>query len=74
MVAADTIAGTNQILWRNNTYNFLHLWNLDTNWNWQSSSGSDGFISPRASELETGFRVDATRDGLIGAPFTTGTL
>jgi len=71
MVAADAIAGGNQILWRNNTSNFLHLWNLDANWNWQSSSGSDGFNTPAAWELETSFQVDATKDGITGVPFTT---
>jgi hypothetical protein len=71
MVAAETIAGTNQILWRNNTANFLHLWSLDANWNWQASSGADPFNTPRAWELETIFQVDATRDGITGAPPTT---
>jgi hypothetical protein len=74
MLAADTISGTNQILWRNNTSSFLHIWNLDASWTLQSTSGSDSFNSPRASELETSFQVDATRDGIIGAPFTSGTL
>jgi hypothetical protein len=74
MLAADTISGINKILWRNNTSNFLHIWSLDANWNLQSSSGSDGFNTPRAWELETNFQVDATKDGLIGAPFTSGTL
>jgi hypothetical protein len=68
MVAAEMIAGTNQILWRNNTSNFLHLWSLDANWTWQASSGADPFNTPRAWELETSFQVDATRDGIIGAP------
>jgi hypothetical protein len=72
MLAADTITGTNQILWRNNTSSFLHLWSLDANWNWQSSSGADGFNTSKASDLETIFQVDATRDGFIGAPFTSG--
>jgi hypothetical protein len=40
----------------------------------QSASGADGFNTPRAWELETSFQVDATRDGIIGAPFTSGTL
>jgi hypothetical protein len=74
MVAAETIAGVNQILWRNNSANYLHLWNLDANWNWQSSSGADGFNTSRSWELETTFQVDATRDGIIGASFTSGTI
>ena len=71
IVAAETLAGTNQILWRNNTYKFLHRWNLDANWNWQSSGGSDGFNTAAAWDLETSFQVDATRDGIIGAPSPT---
>jgi hypothetical protein len=71
MLAADTIDGINKILWRNNTSNFLHSWSLDANWNLQSASGSDGFNTAKAWELETSFQVDATRDGITGAPFTT---
>ena len=74
MLAADTISGVNKILWRNNTSSFLHIWNLDASWTLQSTSGSDTFNSPRAWELETSFQVDATRDGLIGAPSPSGTL
>jgi hypothetical protein len=71
MLAADTIGGINKILWRNNTSNFLHIWSLDANWNLQSSNGSDGFNTAKAWGLETSFQVDATRDGIIGTPFTT---
>ena len=73
MLAAETIDGNNQILWRNNTYNFLHTWTLDANWNWQSSSGFDAFNSPGAWELESSFQVDANRDWIIGPPFRTPT-
>ena len=68
MLAAEKIGDTNQILWRNNTYNFLHTWSLDTNWTWQASSGADPFNTPRAWELETSFQVDGNRDGIVGAP------
>ncbi len=71
MLAAEKIGDTNQVLWRNNTSSFLHIWNLDANWNWQASSGADGFNTPRAWELETIFQVDGNRDGITGAPFTT---
>jgi hypothetical protein len=73
MLAAETIAGNNQILLRNNTYNFLHTWTLDANWNWQSSSGADAFNSPGAWWLESSFQVDANRDWIIGPPFWTPT-
>jgi hypothetical protein len=68
MLAAEKIGDTNQILWRNNTANFLHTWSLDANWNWQVSTGADGFNTPRAWELETLFQVDGTRDGIFGPP------
>jgi hypothetical protein len=71
MLAADTITGVNQVLWRNNNASFLHIWNLDANWNLQSTSGADGFNTPAAWELETSFQVDGNRDGIIGAPLTT---
>ncbi|MCX5957842.1 MAG: hypothetical protein NTW51_15940, partial [Cyanobacteria bacterium] len=68
MLAADPIAGVNQVLWRNNTSSFLHLWNLDANWTLQSTSGADAFNTANAWELETSFQVDGNRDGIIGAP------
>ena len=71
MLAADTIAGVNQVLWHNNIAKVLHLWNLDTNWTLQSTSGFDAFNTPRAWELETSFQVDGNRDGIIGDPFST---
>ena len=70
-LAADTIAGVNQVLWRNNTASFLHVWNLDANWTLQSTSGADGFNTPAAWALETSFQVDGNRDGIIGAPSST---
>ena len=71
MLAAEKIGNTNQVLWRNNTSNFLHTWSLDANWNLQSTSGADLFNTPRAWELETSFQVDGNRDGIIGNPYTT---
>ncbi|MFM6515240.1 MAG: hypothetical protein ACKPIC_00980, partial [Microcystis panniformis] len=38
-LAAETVNGVNQVLWKYNDGNYLHLWTLDNNWNWQSSSG-----------------------------------
>ncbi|MFN6009743.1 MAG: Calx-beta domain-containing protein, partial [Microcystis sp.] len=38
-LAAETVNGVNQVLWKYNDGNYLHLWSLDNNWNWQSSSG-----------------------------------
>ena len=70
MLAAETITGVNQVLWRNNTASVLSVWNLDANWNLQSTSGFDGFNTPAAWELETSFQVDGNKDGIIGNPFT----
>jgi hypothetical protein len=74
MMAAENLAGINQILWRNNTYNVLHRWSLDANWTWQSSSGADPFNTAAAWDLETSFQVDATKDDIIGAPPTPASL
>jgi len=71
MLAAETITGVNQVLWRNNTASFLSVWNLDANWSLQSTSGFDGFNTPAAWELESSFQVDGNNDGIIGNPFTT---
>lgn len=67
MLATETVGGKNQILWRNNTSNFLHVWNLDANWRWQSSYGTIAFNSNDAFALEASFQVDANRNGLIGS-------
>jgi hypothetical protein len=66
LLAAETVNGVNQLLWRHNIYNFLHTWVLDTNWSWVSSGGTDGLNSPAAWDLESSFQVDANRDGIIG--------
>jgi hypothetical protein len=51
MLAAETVGNQNQILWRNNPGNFLHVWNLDSSWNWQSSAGTIDPTSPQGSTL-----------------------
>ncbi|MFM9073267.1 MAG: ELWxxDGT repeat protein, partial [Cyanobium sp.] len=71
MLAAETVGGQNQILWRNNPGNFLHLWNLNSAWAWQSSSGNTNPNSSGGWTLETQFQVDANNDGIIGVPFST---
>ncbi|MFN9622895.1 MAG: ELWxxDGT repeat protein, partial [Cyanobacteriota bacterium] len=59
MLAADTIAGVNTLLWRNNDGTFLHLWTLDANWNWASSGSVAGLDSSTAWSWEEQFQVDA---------------
>jgi hypothetical protein len=66
MLAAETVGGENQILWRNNPGNFLHVWTLDSSWNWQSSSGNFAPTSATALGLETNFQVDLNGNGVIG--------
>jgi ELWxxDGT repeat protein len=66
MLAAETIGEKNQILWRNNPGNFLHVWSLDASWSWQSSAGSISPSSPEALGLETSFQIDLNGNGLIG--------
>ncbi|MEB3360869.1 MAG: hypothetical protein VKI42_01955, partial [Synechococcaceae cyanobacterium] len=66
MFAAETIEGQNQILWRNNDANILHLWSLDASWTWQSSAGAINPFSPAALGLETSFQVDVNSNGGIG--------
>jgi ELWxxDGT repeat protein len=66
MLAAETVAGKNQIAWRNNSGNFLHVWSLDAGWNWQSSAGNINPFSPEALALETSFQNDFNGNGVIG--------
>ncbi|WP_287630505.1 MULTISPECIES: bluetail domain-containing putative surface protein, partial [unclassified Microcystis] len=69
-LAAETVNGVNQVLWKYNDGNYLHLWSLDNNWNWQSSSGWWGLNSPEAFTQETNFQQDFNGDGIIGQPYT----
>jgi hypothetical protein len=66
MLAAEIIGEKNQILWRNNPGDFLHLWTLNSFWTWQSSSGNIDPLSPEALGLETSFQLDLNRNGVIG--------
>jgi hypothetical protein len=65
-LAVETVNGKNQILWKNVTGNFLHLWHMDSNWNWVSSEGQWALNSAEAFNIETIFGVDANGDGVIG--------
>ncbi|MFN6188567.1 MAG: hypothetical protein ACK460_21225, partial [Microcystis sp.] len=51
-----------------NDSNHLHLWSLDSNWNWQSSSGWWGLNSTEAFTQETNFQQDFNGDNQIGNP------
>ncbi len=67
-LAAETVNGANQVLWKYNDGNYLHLWSLDNNWNWQSSNGWWGLNSSEAFTQETNFQQDFNGDNQIGNP------
>ncbi|NCS11973.1 MAG: hypothetical protein GPJ08_12845, partial [Microcystis aeruginosa G13-09] len=67
-LAAETVNGVNQVLWKYNDGNYLHLWSLDNNWNWQSSTGWWGLNSSEAFTQETNFQQDFNGDNQIGNP------
>ena len=69
-LASETVNGVNQVLWKYNDGNYLHLWSLDSNWNWQSSTGWWGLNSSEAFTQETNFQQDFNGDGIIGQPYT----
>ncbi|MDM3863169.1 MAG: bluetail domain-containing putative surface protein, partial [Aphanizomenon gracile PMC644.10] len=69
-IAAETVNGVNQVLWKNVPGNYLHIWRLDNNWNWISSEGNWALNSAEALTQETNFGIDANGDGLIGNPYT----
>ncbi|MDB9436099.1 DUF4347 domain-containing protein, partial [Dolichospermum lemmermannii CS-548] len=69
-IATETVNGDNQVLWKNIPGNYLHIWHLDSNWNWVSSEGNWGLNSAEALTQETKFGIDANGDGVIGNPYT----
>jgi hypothetical protein len=69
-IAAETVNGVNQVLWKNIAGNYLHIWRLDSNWNLVSSEGQFGLNSAEAFTQETNFGIDANGDGVIGNPYT----
>lgn len=66
-LGAETVAGVNQVVWKYIPGNYLHLWTLDNNWAWVSSTGSWGLGSAEALQLETKFQQDFNGNGVIGA-------
>jgi hypothetical protein len=65
-LATETVNGQNQVLWKNIAGNYLHLWKLDSNWNFTSSEGQFALNSSDALTQETNFQIDANGDGQIG--------
>ncbi|AVQ71486.1 hypothetical protein B5D77_09365 [Microcystis sp. MC19] len=68
ILAAETVNGINQVLLRNTSQNLLYIWNLDNNWNWQSSQGGWNLNSTQAFNQETNFKQDFNGDNQIGNP------
>ena len=68
VLAAESVGGVNQVLWKNTSANRLHVWNLDANWTWTSSDGWDEATSSRGIELETQFGIDLNGDGKVAQP------
>ena len=70
MLAAETVAGVNQILLRYRPTRQVQTWTLDANWTWQSSSPLANRNSPEGWAMETNFQLDLTNDAIIGPPVT----
>ena len=66
-LATETVNGDNQVLWKN-VNGYLHIWHLDSNWNWVSSEGQWALNSADALTQETIFGIDANSDGKIDNP------
>ena len=69
-LAAETLFGANQMIWKNISGNYLSLWTMDTNWSWISSTGEWGLNSPGAMLQESNFGLDFDGNGLIGSGFS----
>jgi len=65
-IAAETINGANQIIWRNSTINSFVIWNMNSSWNWVSSGNVFGTTSTQGIQAQSQFMVTAT-----GTPTTT---
>jgi hypothetical protein len=67
MLAAETVGGINKILWRNNPTGDVHVWRLNSDWQWTSSEpGLIRVNSVQGGALENAFGVDADGSGDIG--------
>ncbi|MEM6255385.1 MAG: DUF4347 domain-containing protein, partial [Cyanobacteria bacterium P01_D01_bin.156] len=64
-IAADTIEGVNQLLWKNETSQQVAIWRLNDNWEFESGDALD-LDSKQVFELETDFGVDLNDDSQLG--------
>jgi hypothetical protein len=65
-LAAETVAGANQMAWKNLPNNTMQFWTLDGTWNGQSSTGPWGLSSATVQSQEMNFLMDFNGDGVIG--------
>ena len=71
MIAAENDGGINKALWRYNPTGDLHVWRLNSDWQWTSSE--PGLIKVNTAQgwaLESAFGVDADGNGFVGMPVT----
>jgi hypothetical protein len=73
VLAAETVGGVNQLLWKNVSANRLHVWSLNSSWSWVSSAGWDEPNSTAGQQLEAAFGIDLDGNGTVAAPSTTST-
>jgi hypothetical protein len=66
-LAAETIGGSNQMIWKNVSGNYLSLWTMDSSWGWISTTGEWGLTSAGALLQENNFQQDFNANGTIGA-------
>jgi hypothetical protein len=66
-LAAETVNGVNQVLWKNAGSNTMHVWQMNSSWE-RVSTQSITLSSAAALAQETVFGVDANGDGTIGNP------
>jgi tartrate dehydratase beta subunit/fumarate hydratase class I family protein len=70
ILAAETINGVNQVLWKNAGSNTMQVWQMNNNWE-RVSTQSITLNSSAALAQETVFGVDANEDGTIGTLYTS---
>jgi hypothetical protein len=71
MLAAETIDTANKILWRYSPTGQVHVWDLNSSWNWTGTAS--GLVDTNSSTswgLESSFQLDLNGDSIIGMPFT----
>jgi hypothetical protein len=65
-LAAETINGQNQVMWRNISANSLAIWRMDADWNYSSFQTVGAINSPAAIAQEPLFSQDFNGNGVIG--------